>query len=55
MERTKTTELPLVTIKIPLATFIRLADTKFESKIDKLNLDSIQTKQVISAFEYLIT
>jgi hypothetical protein len=55
MKRTKTTESPLVTIKIPLETFIRLAETGFQTRLGKLNLDARQTKQVIGAFQASIS
>ncbi|MCX7918618.1 MAG: hypothetical protein N3A72_03200 [bacterium] len=55
MKRKKTTDSPQVTIKIPLEKFIREAKTRFQVKLNKLNLNPALKNQVINSFESAIS
>jgi hypothetical protein len=51
MKRTKTTELPYVTLRIPLPKFIQLVQNRFSENIEKFNLVPGQEKYLQTALK----
>jgi hypothetical protein len=51
MKRTRSTETPYVGLRIPLKKFIQMVHERFNKRIQKVNLDSKQAKQVQTALK----
>jgi hypothetical protein len=55
MKKTKSTDSPLVELKIPLKKFIKMIETRFNARIQKIEVDINARKQVQKALESAIT